>query len=325
MTTERSSSDWRPRSGANVARIRARMLGLARQYFADADVLEIDVPAIGDSAASDPNIDSVELRLTLDSTKPFFLHTSPEYAMKRLLADGYPDIYFLGKVFRDGEAGRRHQPEFTMVEWYRLGHTLDEIIDDTERFIRVVLDELNIEAAANQLSYHQAFRDSLGLDPMTASTAELAELAGADQALRDAIQEDRDAWLDLIMATKVAPGFATDRLTTIYHYPPSQAALARLTADGSLAERFEVYLGAVELANGYVELTDAGEQRQRFLDDREQRKRRGQAAQPIDECLLAAIEAGLPECAGVAAGFDRLLMLNAGCDDLPHVLTFPFE
>ncbi len=301
------------------------MLANVRRYFAASHVLEIDVAAISGAAVSDPNVDSIELQLAIDSSRPYFLHTSPEYTMKRLLAAGYPDIYFLGKVFRDGEAGRRHQPEFTMVEWYRLGHELEDIIQDTERFIRHVLDGLPLPQDTDRFSYRDLFRQALDKDPLTASIEELAAKAGADAGLREALRDDRDAWLDLIMATQIAPRFARDRLTTVFHYPASQAALARLADGDTVAERFEVFLGDVELANGYVELTNADEQRRRFTADQNRRSVRGRPSGPIDERLLAALDAGLPQCAGVAAGFDRLVMLNAGCDDLRDILTFPFE
>ncbi len=301
------------------------MLGKARRYFADADVLEVDVAAVSGTAVSDPNIDSISIQLAVEPDSTCFLHTSPEYTMKRLLAAGYPDIFFLGKVFRDGEAGRRHQPEFTMVEWYRRGYTLEDIIDDTERFIRHVLDTLDLTKASDRFTYRESVRNALGIDPLAAGTTDLADLADADAELREALGNDRDAWLDLLMATRVAPGFATDRLTTIYHYPASQAALARLVDDGSVAERFEVFLGDIELANGYVELTNADEQRRRFAAEQDQRLARGQTVHRVDERFLAALDAGLPACAGVATGFDRLVMLNAGADDIRDVLTFPFE
>ena len=317
--------NWRPRADQSVARVRARMLANARRYFADADVMEVDVPSITSAAVSDPNIESVRLALSLEPGAPRFLHTSPEYAMKRLLAAGYPDIYFLGKVFRDGEAGRRHQPEFTMAEWYRHGFALNQIMEDTEQFIRCGLDQLSLQADAQRISYRSAMHQALGCDVCTMQTDELAELADADDSLRQALGKDKDAWLDLLMATRVAPGFAVDRLTTVYHYPASQAALARLADQASVAERFEIFLGEVELANGYVELTDAIEQRRRFTEDLEKRERRAEMPRPVDEQLLTALDAGLPDCAGVAVGFDRLVMLNAGCDDIRDVLTFPFE
>lgn len=317
--------NWRPRANKSVARIRARMLTSARRYFSDVGVMEVDVPAISSAAVSDPNINSVRLALDVAHGAPRFLHTSPEYAMKRLLADGYPDIYFLGKVFRDGEAGRRHQPEFTMAEWYRHNFGLNQIMEDTEKFILCALDQLTLHSDAIRISYRDAMQRALGRDPDTQNTDELAELAGADESLRRALGNDRDAWLDLLMATRVAPGFAVDRLTTVFHYPASQAALARFADDVSVAERFEVFLGDVELANGYVELTDADEQRRRFNEDLEKRAQREDATTPVDELLLGALDAGLPDCAGVAVGFDRLVMLNAGCDDIRDVLTFPFE
>lgn len=317
------SGDWRPRAGLATARLRAAMSAHARDFFAQRNVLEIDAPAISQAAVSDPNVDSIGLRMLLDRPTPRYLHTSPEYAMKRLLAAGFPDIYFLGRVFRDGEAGRRHQPEFTMVEWYRLGFDLVRIMDETEAFLAGLLDG---PAAARRLTYRRAFELALAVDPVTAPLAELTELAGADPGLRDALADDRDAWLDLLMSTRVATGFPGDRLTTVHGYPASQAALARLSPeDATVADRFEVFLGDLELANGYVELRDGVEQRRRFDADQRARRLAGRPIRPVDDDFLACLDAGLPACAGVAVGFDRLVMINAGCDDIRDVLHFPFE
>lgn len=301
------------------------MLASARAYFKAARVLEVDLPFLSDAPVTDPNIASVEVRSTLAAGRALFLHTSPEYAMKRLLAAGFPDIYFLGRVFRDGEAGPRHQPEFTMVEWYRLGFDLEDIIADTEAFLAAILDEDFTRESATRVSYRDAFIDSLGIDPLVADTSDLAAAAGADDALRNSLGDDRDAWLDLLLATRVAAGFARDRLTVLYGYPASQAALARLAdGDAAVADRFEVFCGDTELANGYAELTDATEQARRFETERDRRRAQGQVPPPADERLLAALRAGLPDCAGVAVGFDRLVMLNTGSDDIRDVYHFPW-
>jgi len=317
---------WQPRGGIDAARRRAKMLRHTRRYFAAEKVLEIDAPAVTRAAVTDPNIDSLAVAPAKPGDSSRYLHSSPEFAMKRLLAAGFPDIYFVGKVYRDGEAGRRHQPEFTMVEWYRLGFGLDDIIDDCERLLSRLLGDERLPGSSVRQSYSETFEHHLGVDPLCADIGSLAKLAGADESLRQSLGDDRDAWLDLLLATKVAPMFPADRLVTLYHYPASQAALSRLEpAQPQLAQRFEVFVGELELANGYVELADAAEQRRRIDGDRRRRKETGKPAHAADERFLAALEAGLPDCAGVAVGLDRLLMLAMNADDIRDVRHFCWE
>ena len=314
---------WKASAGVALARQRADMLERARAFFRARDVLEVDTPALGRHAASDPNIDSLRVAGHGDTT--LYLQTSPESFMKRLLAGGYPDIYALGHVFRGGEAGRLHQPEFTMVEWYRRDFGLGAMIDETVAFIADLLDRPDL-GKADSLEYRDAFRRFAGIDPVAASTDELAEAASADAGLRENLGDDRDAWLDLLLCTRVAAGFATGRLTVLRHFPASQAALARVCpVDGNVADRFEIFYGEMELANGFVELRDPDEQRRRMLADLEKRRATGRQPVPLDEPLLAALDAGLPRCAGVAVGFERLLMLASGADDIRDVMTFAFD
>ena len=314
-------TDWRPCSGPEAAASRAALLRRIREYFASRKVLEVHTPTLGTAAVSDVQIESLEVGRSQVSSVPLFLHTSPEFPMKRLLAAGYPDIYSICRVFRDGEAGRRHQPEFTMVEWYRHDMELGQIVEDTTALIATALADTAPTGAPVTCSYRDLFLDATGVDPLDADTGALAGLA--DQELRDTIGEERDDWLDWLFATRVAPGLAKDRLTVVRHYPASQAALARLCPDDArVADRFEVFFGDVELANGYVELTDAAEQRQRIEADNSERERRGRAVRPIDEALLAALEAGLPPCAGVAMGLERLQMVHDNTDDIRDVVTF---
>jgi lysyl-tRNA synthetase class 2 len=297
-----------------------------RACFEEAGVLEVDTPALSAAAVSDTQIESFEIAASTVSNRPLFLHTSPEFCMKRLLADGYPDIFSICRVFRDGEAGSRHQPEFTMIEWYRLGMNLDDIIDDTVHVMRCALDDKAPVAEPVQLDYREAVLEATGLDPLNTDTASLANAVDADERLRAALGEEKDDWLDLLLATRVIPGFANDRLTVLKHYPASQAALARLCpADSRVADRFEVFLGPVELANGYVELADAAEQSARIAADNAARARRGRPARPVDQHLIAALESGFPACAGVAMGFERLQMIHDKTDDIRNVLTFAFE
>jgi lysyl-tRNA synthetase class 2 len=301
------------------------MLQRLRAYFDAESVLEVDTPALSTTAVSDTNIESLEVISELTDA-PLYLHTSPEFCMKRLLASGYPDIYSICRVYRDGEAGRRHQPEFTMVEWYRLGFGLTDIIADTLRAIAMALDDSTLEDDILVVDYRNAFIKVCNVDPLQASIGDLANAADADDRLRRALGDARDDWLDLILTTKIAPSFATDKFTVLQHYPASQAALAQICpADASVADRFEVFMGPVELANGYVELTDTRIQAERIANDQAIRESRGQAVRPHDQPLLAALESGLPACAGVAMGLERLQMMHDKTDDIRNVLSFPFE
>ena len=316
-------NDWQPASGPGAAARRARMKQRIRAYFTAAHVLEVDTPVLSPYAVSDPQIESLEITRCQVSGRPLYLHTSPEFCMKRLLAADYPDIYSMCRVFRDGESGRLHQPEFTMLEWYRLDMGLDEIVADTVGVISTALDR---EIDVDTVDYRDAFIAACGLDPFVADIASLAEAAEADDALRAAVGNERDDWLDLVLATRVTTQFAPQHLTVLRHFPASQAALARLCPDdNSVADRFEVFLGPVELANGYVELTDSEEQLRRIEADNLARQRRGRPVRPVDELLLAALESGLPECAGVALGLERLLMLFNKTDDIGNVITFTFQ
>ncbi|MDH3757480.1 MAG: EF-P lysine aminoacylase EpmA [Gammaproteobacteria bacterium] len=315
--------NWKASSDVAMVRQRNAMLERARSFFRSRDVLEVDTPALGRCTTSDPNIDS--LRVAGPGGATLYLQTSPESFMKRLLADGYPDIYAICRVFREGESGRLHQPEFTMVEWYRHGFGLGAMIDETVAFIADLLQQPEL-ADAEWLEYETAFRRFANIEPFAASLDELADAANADASLRESLGDDRDAWLDLLLGTRVAPNFAGERLTVLRHFPVSQAALARACpADGRVADRFEVFHGAVELANGFVELRDANEQRQRMHADLARRRASARRPVPLDEPLLAALESGLPECAGVAVGFERLLMLATGAADIRDVLTFALD
>jgi len=301
------------------------MLRRLRAYFDNESVLEVDTPALSSTAVTDIHIESLTVSSCL-TTSPLFLHTSPEFSMKRLLASGYPDIYSICRVFRDAEVGRGHQPEFTMVEWYRLGFSLDEIIADTITAIAAALDDSTLLGRVASLEYRDAFATACDVDPIDASISDLADATGADAGLRRTLADERDDWLDLLMTTRVAPSFAANKLTVVKHYPASQAALARLCPDNrSVADRFEVFMGAVELANGYVELTDAQTQASRIADDQAARTRRGMPLRPHDQALVAALESGLPACAGVAMGLERLHMMHDTTDDIRNVIPFPFE
>jgi len=302
------------------------VLRRVRDYFDTRNALEVDTPALSRTAVSDIHIESFTIERSAVNSGPLFLHTSPEFCMKRLLASGYPDIFSIARVFRDGESGSRHQPEFTMLEWYRHDMGLSQIIEDTTSLIGHALADVAPAELPVCIDYYDAFLDAVGIDARTARVDELIRATDADDQLQEALGRERDDWLDLLLATRVIPSFAANRLTVLQHYPASQAALARLCpADPGVADRFEVFLGPLELANGYVELTDAAEQAARIVSDNENRERRGQAVRPVDENLLAALDAGLPQCAGVAMGLERLQMVHDKTDDIRDVITFTFE
>ena len=318
-------SDWRPASGPEVARRKAAMLRRIRHYFATQGVLEVDTPALSRSAVSDVQIESLEVR-SGQCPGPLYLHTSPEFMMKRMLADSWPDIYSISRVFRDDEWGPRHQPEFTLLEWYRLDFDLGDIVDDAVRLIATALDAPKLADSATVVDYRDAFLSVLALDPASASIRDMSAAANADADLVAAIGTERDDWLDLMMSTRIAPQFAKDCLTVVRHYPASQAALARTCpVDASVADRFEVFIGDMELGNGYVELTDAEEQSARMAADQASRERRGRPVRPRDQALIDALRHGLPECAGVAVGIERLQMIYEKTNDIRNVIPFLFE
>ena len=300
-------------------------MAAARRFFAERGVLEVDVPALTPAPVSDPNIESMQVSAGIAGGRTLYLSTSPEYPLKRLLAAGYPDICSIARVFRDGEAGRCHEPEFTLIEWYRRGFTLEAMARETCALIATLTERSKLMETVNTLRYADAFADSLGIDVAAAPVDELRRAAGADRALARALGDDRDAWLNLLLSQRVSAGFAADTLTVLTHYPASQAALARLDpADLTTALRFEVFFGRLELANGYVELTDANAQRERFAAEAARRQASGRHCGPTDEKLLAALAAGLPDCAGVALGFERVHMLAGGHDSIRDVVTFGF-
>jgi len=313
---------WRPSASLTALRRRAEALQATREFFRARNVLEVETPALVNSPVSDVNIGS--LKVEMAGGAPLFLHTSPEYAMKRLLAAGSGDIYQVCHVFRGAERGRQHNPEFTMVEWYRLGFSLEQLMNEVAELARMLLGrELPVEF----VSYREALRRHAGLDPLDAEETELqraAQALGLDaQRAREA---GRDELLDLIVGAQVGPALGASTLTFLHRYPASQAALARLDqTDPRLALRFELYHRGLELANGYHELSNAAEQRMRFMADQRQRAARGLGTAALDQHLLAALESGLPDCAGVALGFDRVLMLAANASSIDEVLAFPTE
>ena len=321
------TQDWRPGAARRALAGRARLMALTRGFFSARDVLEIETPAICAAATSDPQIESFAVTGPA-GTLQGYLHSSPEYAMKRLLAAGSGDIYQLCKVFRAGERSGQHNPEFTLLEWYRLGFSLDALMAETAELARELLaSDGSAPRPIETLSYRDAFLSRLSIDPFIADSATLAHCA-LEHGLApvSVATATRDELLDFLIATQIGPTLGRGSLCCLHHYPASQASLAQLdAADPTTALRFELYAEGVELANGYVELGDAAEQRRRFEADRQERTRRGLAPHAGDTRLLAALEAGLPACAGVAMGFDRVAMLALGAKRIDAVMSFTAE
>ena len=315
-----SRPDWRPSASRLALEARAALLAAIRTFFSERKVLEVETPLLSAAGNTDTAINSMRV----ESTPPRYLRTSPEYPLKRLLAAGVGDVYELGRVFRGGERGQWHNPEFTLLEWYRNGWTYLELADEVVALIRHCGAGRFDDWQVSRITYRDLFLQKTGLDPFHTDTTECASLA-----LERGIHSgplDEHQWLDLILTHLIQPALGGERITVVHEYPPEQAALARVMP-GSLpvAERFEVYLGETELANGYQELGDAAEQQRRFEHDNRLRAIRGDDAPPIDQHLIMALQHGLPECSGVALGVDRLLMAILQLDRIDGVLAFPAE
>lgn len=321
-------NDWRPTAGPAALRLRAAFNRMAREFFHARDVLEVETPVLSLAGNTEPNIASFSLEFsgrTDGAPRTRWLRTSPEHALKRLLAAGIGDCYELGRVFRDGEAGGRHNPEFTMLEWYRVGWDHHRLAAETVELVQAALALEGRSADVECTTFRALYRSRLGIDPFTADIAQLQEALG-DVAI-DPAGLTRDDWLDLLMTHRIQPGFGADRIVVVDAWPATQCALAKIAPDADgvpVAERFELYLGPLELANGYHELQDATEQATRFASDARRRQARGDVAPPVDTHLLAALDHGLPACAGVALGVDRLLMALLQTPRIAEVLAFDF-
>jgi len=314
-----------PRARHEALRMRARLNALIRVFFTERGVAEVETPILSAAGNTEPNIEGFSTTFAGPigaGARERYLRTSPEYPLKRLLAAGFGDCCELGRVFRNGEAGASHNPEFTLLEWYRVGFDHRRLMLECAQLVRAALALVQRDSNVATTSYRDWFRDGLRVDPFGADENELRE------PLRDfSINPDgltRDDWLDLLVTHRLQSALPDDAITIVYDFPASQCSLARIR-DGHppVAERFELYLGRHELANGYHELNDAAEQRARFERDNARRRARGQPELPIDENLLAVLDE-LPDCAGVALGVDRLLMHMLGTADIRDVLAFPF-
>ncbi len=307
----------------NILKDRAALFAQARSFFSERGILEVDCPALTQAASIDLHIDVMEVPVT--STQLGYLHTSPEYGMKRLLAQHIGDIYQMSHVFRFGEVGPLHNPEFTMVEWYRSGISFEAMIAETLEFTRLCLGKLS----SSQLTYRQVFRRYLRIDPHLSSKEELLSLARSHglHLPEGSANWDKDTLLQLLLGLVIEPQLGIDELVVIAYFPSSQAALSKVIQhDGQeVSCRFEIYYKGIELANGYHELTDADEQRRRLLASNEARKHAGKPQLKIDELFLHALEQGIPDCCGVAVGFDRLMMLRHHKSSLSEVLPFSWD
>ncbi|ERT10355.1 elongation factor P--(R)-beta-lysine ligase [Photorhabdus temperata] len=317
------TANWQP--SAPVANLlkRATVLAEIRRFFAERGVLEVETPAMGQSTVTDIQLFSFQTEFVGPGAADgmtLYLMTSAEFHMKRLLAAGSGPIYQISRCFRNEEAGRYHNPEFTMLEWYRPHYDMYRLINEVDDLLQQILDC----ESAESLSYQQAFLRYLDIDPLSAEKEKLREVAAKlDLSNIADTEEDRDILLQLLFTVGVEPHIGTEKPTFIYHFPASQASLAEISKeDHRVAERFEVYFKGVELANGFRELTDGDEQRQRFEQDNRKRAELGLPVRPIDENLIGALKQGIPECAGVALGVDRLVMLALGAEKLSDVIAF---
>jgi len=300
------------------------MLAQVREFFASRGVLEVEPPILSAGAVSDPQIESLTTRVA-GMACPSYLSTSPEYPMKRLLAAGSGDIYQVCKVFRDAERGRWHNPEFTMIEWYRLGFDDGALMTEVEGLAALLLAPDRLLRPAERLTYAEALRRHAGVDAHKDDDSAL-ELAAAHHGIVCRAKLDRDAKLHLLMGLVVGPKLGLDRPCFICDYPVSQASLARLKpGPPAVAARFEFYIDGIELANGFHELANAAAQRARFNGDLAVRGARGQVRPPLDERLLAALRSGIPDCAGVALGFDRLVAVALGAARLSEAMSFSID
>ena len=313
--------EWRPTATLARLRLRARMLADIRRFFAERGVMEVETPLLGAATATDPHLDSFVTRYHgPGGDRSCYLQTSPEFAMKRLLAAGSGPIYQIGKAFRNGEAGRCHNPEFTMLEWYRPGFDHHRLMDEVEALLAALIDG----PAAQRMTYRALFQQHLSLDPLSSCGRRLRDAALAAGITPPALAlDDRDGWLNLLLTHLIEPRLGHDRPVFVYDYPSSQAMLARLSDDDPpRARRFELYIKGMELANGFHELADGEEQQRRFAGDLAARRAQSLADVPMDRRLIAALHHGLPDCAGVALGVDRLVMFVAGVRNIADVVAF---
>ncbi len=316
------SLNWQPVATRETLVERARILNAIRAFFHSRGLLEVETPILSTASIPDPHIESFYTRST-DVKR--YLQTSPEFAMKRLLASGYGAIFQICKVFRQGERGKRHNPEFTMLEWYHPGYSYQQLMQELDALFHEIVNRYQRIGTTQFLSYQQAFINHVSIDPLTASIEDLKD-AATNHGITISLDLNRHQWLDLLMTHLVEPNLGMGHATFITDYPADQAALARINPDNpDVAERFELYFQGIELANGFGELVDATEQRRRFNAENDQRKSLGLNEIPLDENLLSALSSGMPESSGVAVGLDRLIMVTLGKKSIDEVMSFTYD
>lgn len=317
----KSKVAWHPNASLAVLRARAEFLQTIRAFFAQRHVLEVDTPLLSQGVATDPGLEAFEVST---HSQKRYLQTSPEFAMKRLLAAGSGPIYYLGKAFRKGECGARHNPEFTLLEWYRLGWDHLKLIEELNELLHWLLETPPLEIT----TYQALFEQYCHIEPHSASVSQLQQIAQQRGLSQHQLDLDKDGWLDFLLTHEIEPHLGCQVPLIVLDYPASQASLSKIrkiTSEIQVAERFELYYQGIELANGYHELACAHEQNLRFKSDLTKRKSQGLAELPLDQNLLAALKAGFPACAGVAVGVDRLLMLKLNQTSIEQVLPFAWE
>ncbi|MCG2572997.1 EF-P lysine aminoacylase GenX [Acinetobacter sp. ME22] len=321
------SQTFQPTCDLEALKARAKMYQCIRQFFAERDVMEVETPILSQAGVTDVHLASVPaLRHVQGQQHTHYLQTSPEFPMKRLLASGSGAIFQICKVFRDDEHGRKHNSEFTMLEWYRPAFSLSDLMHETSALLNVCLAERFSELRPMVLSYKHAFQDRLDINPLQATLEQLKETARRVGLNLD-LGDDRLAYMDLLFSHMVEPSLGFDTPVFLTDFPPEMASLAKVKTDEDgeqVAARFEVYIEGLELANAYDELVDADVLRQRFTADNAERAAQGLTVMPIDEHLLAALP-HMPECSGIALGIDRLLMVAQNKLKLEQVITFPAD
>ena len=336
VTEHNDSSCWKPSCSLDAIKARAEMYISLRAFFYERHILEVETPLLSQSTATDPFLDSIPASVKVAhgvDSRSYYLHTSPEFPMKRLLASGSGPIYQLCKTFRNAEVGERHNPEFTMLEWYRPGFDMSQLMHEVEELVARLLNKPS--KSPKKISYRDVFLTYLNVDPFLISDSDLEALAlektGYSEVSQNGFGINRDNYLNVLLSICIEPFLGKDEdgqvnSVFLYGYPPSQASLAKLRCDEygqQVAERFELYINGLEIANGYFELTDSKEQRRRFQIDNRQREELGLSNIPLDENLLRALEEGIPNCSGVALGIDRLLMIKLETSSIEDVISFP--
>jgi lysyl-tRNA synthetase class 2 len=325
MSHDPKSNHWRPSASNETLRSRARIIQTIRDFFIARDVLEVETPIMCHTSVTDPYIQSIPALFQAhpqEQEQRYYLQTSPEYAMKRMLAEGSGSIFQISKVFRQGEIGNQHNPEFTMLEWYREKFDHHDLMNEMDELLQLVLNK----PPAERITYAGLFKTHLDIDAHQATLTELAACAKKNHINVEGSITDHDTWLNLLMTHYIEERIGQDRPIFIYDYPTSQAALARIQpGNPPVASRFEVYYKGTELANGFHELQNVNEQRKRFENNLIAREQLSLNKLPIDEYFRAALAHGLPDCAGVALGIDRLVMLATDKEHIADVLSFDFS